>query len=85
MKEQNDQLRCYGIGGTRELSDGIDAQDNTFVDRVIEAVVTFDDFNREDDPTGDHVCGRFTIDEQEILWRIDDHRTLHIMLSGEVK
>ena len=38
---------------------------------VLERVVTFNNFNRDNDPHGEHDFGSFSQDGQNIFWKID--------------
>lgn len=45
----------------------------------------YNDFNEDNDPYGEHDCGRFTLDEnkQDILWKIDYYDTKYLYGSED--
>jgi Protein of unknown function (DUF3768) len=67
IARRNDEFRRT----TREiyLTPGIQALPD--VDGLVGAVRTFDDFNPNNDPHGEHNFGVFTWHEQDTLWQID--------------
>jgi len=54
---------------------GVAARGNAFVDRAAHAVRDYDDFSEDNDPYGEHDFGRFTLDDAELLWKIDYYDT----------
>ena len=53
------------------ISAGVNALGTVFVQRVCRAVQQFTDFNRDNDPYGEHDMGRIEIDGESVLWKID--------------
>lgn len=57
---------------------------------ILEKVKNFNDFNRENDPWGEHDFGAFDYKGQKIFWKIDDYNghsgynlVLTVMLADE--
>ena len=57
---------------------------------ILEKVKNFNDFNKENDPWGEHDFGAFDYKGQKIFWKIDDYNghdgynlVLTIMLADE--
>lgn len=71
IRHLNDLLRCKGIGGQVMITAGLDALGLTVVNRVLDAVIAFQDFNSENDPHGERDCAILTVDGLRILWKID--------------
>lgn len=71
----------------------------TDLSRVISMVRSFDDFNEDNDPHGEHDFGVITLDDEKLYWKIDYytpelsgwcdpldpacHRVLIVMLAEE--
>ena len=45
--------------------------DNLDLGEVVEKVRSFDDFNEDNDPYGEHDFGSFTVSGVKIFWKID--------------
>jgi hypothetical protein len=50
---------------------GVADHGNDFIDRAVEAVRTFWNFNEDNDPHGEHDFGAFEIDGVALFWKID--------------
>ena len=71
-RDLNDRLRRDGIGnGTVVITRGVQVKGDAFVDKAVAAVRAFDRFNDANDPWGEHDFGRFELDDQVFLWKID--------------
>lgn len=68
----NDALRHgQGTHSTVVATAGIRQYGETYLARVSHAVATFDQFNEENDPRGEHDFGAITIDNVELFWKVD--------------
>lgn len=72
IRRLNDMLRK----GLTEQSSvvvtaGIKTEGDTFFRRAVGAVMTFDTFNEDNDPHGEHDFGAFEIDGQKLFFKID--------------
>ncbi len=71
VRRLNDQLRCKWIGGRIILTNGIAALDEPLVSKILAAVASFDAFDKENDPYGEHDCAILTVDNINVLFKID--------------
>lgn len=77
IQELNDALRKHGTGGMVVLTKGVQQLEERTRKSVFQAVQTFDDFNRGNDPHHEHDFGSFTVGEHKLFWKIDYYnRTL---------
>lgn len=71
IRELNDRLRKYGRGGMWLATIGISSLPPDDMRSVYEAVLTFDGFNPDNDPHGEHDCAVQTVGDTKIIWKID--------------
>ena len=72
VRRLNDQLRCFGIGrGSLMVTAGIEERGLGFVAAVVDAVRSFDTFNGDNDPHGEHDFGAFTLEGKRLFFKID--------------
>ena len=71
IRHLNDLLRCQGIGGQVMITAGLDALGVEAVNRVLRAVMAFQEFNSDNDPHGERDCAILTVDGLRILFKID--------------
>jgi hypothetical protein len=71
IRELNDRLRKYGQGGMWLATVGISSLPPDDMRAVYKAVLTFSDFNPDNDPLGEHDCGVQTVGEVKVIWKID--------------
>ena len=71
IRELNDRLRKYGHGGMWLATIGISSLPPDDMRSVYEAVLTFDGFNPDNNPHGEHDCAVQTVGEAKIIWKID--------------
>jgi hypothetical protein len=71
IRDFNDRLRRTGLGGKVFLTRGVAAVDSDTLTQVLQAVRTFDDFKRGNDPWGEHDFGEVIVDGQRFFWKID--------------
>ena len=72
VRRLNDQFRCFGSGrGSLMLTSGVDDLGLGFVTATVNAVRTFDAFDRDNDPHGEHDFGAFTLQGHRLFFKID--------------
>jgi hypothetical protein len=71
IADMNDAFRRSLIGGLVVLTPGIRALPRKMQASIIEQLRAFDEFDADNDPFGDHNCGRFEHGSRTILWHID--------------
>lgn len=69
IMELNDGFRRTFSGGVVTMSAGIAARQDR--DAILAKVMTFDDFNTDNDPYGEHDFGAFDHEGERIFWKID--------------
>lgn len=67
----NDELRKHLLGGGAVITAGIAALGADTVQRIVQAIATFDDFCHANDPHEEHDFGTFDTDGVRILFKID--------------
>src|SRR3954464_13881268 len=77
IRELNDQLRTtldpqFGRG---LITAGVNALPSDVKTLVIRRVVTFSDFNADNDPRGEHDFGNITLTGRKFFWKIDAYDT----------
>lgn len=72
VRRLNDQFRCFGAGrGSIMLTSGVDDLGLGFVSAAVAAVRAFSDFDRDNDPHGEHDFGAFTLQGHRLFFKID--------------
>jgi len=69
IQYKNDAFRKTFIGGKVMLTSGVQNDDN--LDKVIQAVKSFDKFTEDNDPYQEHDFGKITINGEDYFWKID--------------
>ena len=67
----NDRFRQTGIGGTILHTNGVHALGQEFMSDLVSAIIAFDDFDRDNDPYGEHDFGVLNVQDNRIFWKID--------------
>ena len=67
----NDRLRVQGRGGMVHITNGIAALGPSTINQVMAAVASFDAFNDDNDPNGEHDCAILTVAGVRVIWKID--------------
>lgn len=71
IRELNDDLRKHLIGGGAVITLGVAALGQDAVDRIVQAIVAFDDFCHANDPYEEHDFGAFEVEGETIFFKID--------------
>lgn len=69
IAEHNDKLRKTGLGGRVTISGFLVGDPN--LDKVLAAMRDFNDFNKDNDPHGEHDCAVFDVDGERYMFKID--------------
>lgn len=79
IRELNDAFRTSLAGGRVFTTDGVSTRGADFVAKALAAVRTFDCFEEDNDPYGEHDFGSLELDGQKLFWKIDyyDKGDLH--------
>ena len=67
----NDTLRRTFMTGNVMMTRGIRAFPDETVQRIFNAIQSFDAFDHNNDPYGEHDFGRVNVDDESICWKID--------------
>ena len=92
--QRSDSLRAMipliAMPNTLVFTRGVAAMPPDDVAEIMEMVKSFDDFNEDNDPWGEHDFGKFEFNGQPIFWKVDDYQgtdgfdlVLTVMLSSE--
>ena len=72
IRALNDKLRRgQDPSGRVMITQGISAGGEGFVRDVIKAVQSFEDFDADNDPHGEHDFGALTVEDRKIFFKID--------------
>jgi hypothetical protein len=71
IRALNDELRKTLEGGKAFMTPGIAALGPKAVQRLVQVLVTFDDFCIANDPHGEHDFGMFEFEGESVLFKID--------------
>ncbi len=71
IRALNDRLRTEGRGGQVLFTRGIIDQGLTFAGAVLASLRAFNQFDGGNDPWAEHDFGKFEIDGQAVLWKVD--------------
>jgi Protein of unknown function (DUF3768) len=71
LRALNDQLRTTFVGGTVMITRGVEAIPFAKRRRILEQVRSFDAFDAENDPHGEHDCAILEAEGERILFKID--------------
>lgn len=67
----NDALRTTLMGGKIVMTAGINAMPDRTKANILTSVRNFSDFNKDNDPHGEHDCAMFDVDGHGCMFRID--------------
>ncbi|RWH69472.1 MAG: DUF3768 domain-containing protein [Mesorhizobium sp.] len=71
IRTLNDQLRQTGTGGRVVLTAGIAALPSKDIAGILTAVASFDAFDGDNDPWGEHDCALLHVDDRQLFFKID--------------
>lgn len=71
IMELNDAFRRTLMGGRLVFTQGITGLPDHTVAQIISQLVTFDDFNEDNDPHGEHDFGQLEVDGIKVFFKID--------------
>lgn len=71
IRALNDALRIDGKGGRIYVTAGIHALGEDRLREVLDAIRSFDDFSKDNDPYGEHDFGSVSIGDETIFFKID--------------
>ena len=71
IRALNDAFRTTMTGGKVLLTAGVNALPSDVKAMVIQRVVTFSEFNEENDPRQEHDFGNFSLAGCKFFWKID--------------
>lgn len=71
IRELNDRFRTTFAGGVVMLTQGVDALGTEAKAEVLRRVRTFNQFDRDNDPHGEHDFGSFEIAGQQFFFKMD--------------
>ena len=84
IAEQNDDFRLHPSKGTFCLTSGIRALGKDCVREIIDIVRNFNNFNKDNDPYGEHDFGAFYYRNKQIFFKIDNYDREFLYLSPDV-
>lgn len=71
IRTLNDQLRKTGVGGRMVMTAGVAALPPHDIAAILLAISTFDAFDKDNDPWGEHDCALLHVGERQLFWKID--------------
>ena len=71
IRDLNDNLRRSLSGGRVVMTNGVAVLGEQLVARIVQAVRSFDGFDPDNDPHGEHDFGSFEIDGEKLFFKID--------------
>ena len=93
ISAKNDHFRRTFVGGKVMITSAVEADPN--LDKIIEAVQQFNQFNEDNDPWNEHDCAIFKVGGEDFMFKIDyydadykyfqedGHRVLTVMKSED--
>jgi hypothetical protein len=71
IRDLNDDLRKYLVGGSVVMTTGIAALGPEAVKRIVQTIAVYEDFCRANDPHGEHDFGAFPAEGHTVFFKID--------------
>lgn len=82
LSAQNDAFRVHTCANGSSvaldhfvITAGVLALGNAYIERAVVCMRYYSDFTEDNDPWGEHDFGRFELDDQTLLWKIDYYDT----------
>ena len=70
VRRLTDQLRRYWLGGRVMVTTGVSALGPRFLEAALAAVATYDRFDRDNDPYGEHDFGAVEVAGVRLFWAV---------------
>lgn len=67
----NDKFRKGMATGRVHITAGVNGKGGEFVTKALVKIMTFDDFNADNDPHQEHDFGSFELEGEKLFWKID--------------
>ncbi|MER8421662.1 DUF3768 domain-containing protein [Mesorhizobium sp. M1329] len=83
IRTLNDQLRRTGFGGRMVMTAGIAALPAHEIATILLAVASFDAFDGNNDPWGEHDCALLHVGDRQLFWKIDYYDRALVNLSPD--
>ena len=71
IRQLNDEFRTTGMGGLVMMTQGIQQLGVMRHAEIVQAIRSFDAFNEDNDPHGEHDFGAIDAAGQRLFWKID--------------
>ena len=71
IRKLNDSFRESFVGGRVVITEGVDALSPEIKTEVLRTVRTFNRFDRDNDPHGEHDFGNFEIAGERLFFKVD--------------
>ena len=71
IRDLNDAFRRTFAGGKVVMTAGVDALPDMVKAAALQKAATFDQFNEDNDPLGEHDFGSFELCGRKFFWKID--------------
>lgn len=81
IRELNDLLRIYNIGGMINITAGVQAQNSEIIDQLFAQIRSYHTFTPDNDPHKEHDFGSITLGGVKYFWKIDYYDPTFTRLS----
>jgi Protein of unknown function (DUF3768) len=81
IRQLNDELRTIGRGGLVMMTIGVQRLGVIHHAEIMHAIRSFDAFNEDNDPHGEHDFGALDLAGQRLFWKID-YYDLDLMMGS---
>jgi hypothetical protein len=71
VRRLNDRLRRQHQGGRIVITSGVQALGPAFLEAALAAVASFERFDADNDPHGEHDFGALTVEGRRVLFKVD--------------
>ncbi|MBE6456162.1 MAG: DUF3768 domain-containing protein [Alphaproteobacteria bacterium] len=83
IRQLNDMLRKTFIGGQVMLTTGIRAKSAEDQANILQKVRSFNEFTKANDPYAEHDYGRFSYNDEDIMFKIDYYNKTYDRMSDD--